>query len=53
MKRSGIQFTKHVFMALVNAYAACGQFEKAKQVSSLVATLLYQLLYDPRVDNSM
>ncbi|XP_024200345.1 pentatricopeptide repeat-containing protein At4g21880, mitochondrial [Rosa chinensis] len=32
MKRSGIQVTKQVFMALVNAYAACGQFEKAKQV---------------------
>nr|XP_011460991.1 PREDICTED: pentatricopeptide repeat-containing protein At4g21880, mitochondrial-like isoform X2 [Fragaria vesca subsp. vesca] len=32
MKQSGIQATKHVFMALINAYAACGQFEKAKQV---------------------
>ncbi|PRQ31625.1 hypothetical protein RchiOBHm_Chr5g0037551 [Rosa chinensis] len=41
MKRSGIQVTKQVFMALVNAYAACGQFEKAKQVSLLLATLLY------------
>ncbi|KAM7504121.1 hypothetical protein LguiB_003025 [Lonicera macranthoides] len=32
MKRSGIQVTKHVYMALINGYAACGQFEKAKQV---------------------
>ncbi|ONI13099.1 hypothetical protein PRUPE_4G202300 [Prunus persica] len=31
MKRSGIQVTKQIFMALVNAYATCGQFEKAKQ----------------------
>lgn len=26
--------TKHVFMALINAYAACGLFEKAKQILS-------------------
>lgn len=32
MKQSGIQFTKQIFMALIHAYAACGQFEKAKQV---------------------
>ncbi|XP_050369778.1 pentatricopeptide repeat-containing protein At4g04790, mitochondrial isoform X2 [Argentina anserina] len=32
MTQSRIQVTKQVFMALVNAYAACGQFEKAKQV---------------------
>ncbi|EOY12570.1 Tetratricopeptide repeat-like superfamily protein, putative isoform 2 [Theobroma cacao] len=32
MKSAGIQVTKHVFMALINAYATCGQFEKAKQV---------------------
>ncbi|KAH7861550.1 hypothetical protein Vadar_027623 [Vaccinium darrowii] len=32
MKRSAVQITKHIFMALINAYAACGQFEKAKQV---------------------
>ncbi|KAK1407047.1 hypothetical protein QVD17_38657 [Tagetes erecta] len=31
---SGVQPTKHVFMALINAYAACGLFEKAKQVLS-------------------
>ncbi|XP_019196928.1 PREDICTED: pentatricopeptide repeat-containing protein At4g04790, mitochondrial-like isoform X2 [Ipomoea nil] len=29
---SGVQVTKHVYMALINAYASCGQFEKAKQV---------------------
>ncbi|KAM7261627.1 hypothetical protein ACFE04_020704 [Oxalis oulophora] len=28
----GVQITKHVYMALINAYASCGQFEKAKQV---------------------
>lgn len=27
--------TKHIFMALINAYAAHGQFEKAKQVLDL------------------
>ncbi|XVE80295.1 hypothetical protein DITRI_Ditri14bG0128400 [Diplodiscus trichospermus] len=32
MERGRIQVTKHVFMALINAYATCGQFEKAKQV---------------------
>ncbi|GLT51456.1 hypothetical protein SLA2020_248650 [Shorea laevis] len=32
LKCSGITVTKHIFMSLVNAYAACGQFEKAKQV---------------------
>nr|XP_011469580.1 PREDICTED: pentatricopeptide repeat-containing protein At4g21880, mitochondrial-like isoform X2 [Fragaria vesca subsp. vesca] len=32
MKRSRIHATKQVFMALINAYAACGQFDKAKQV---------------------
>lgn len=32
MCNSGVQPTKFVFMALINAYAACGQFEKAKQV---------------------
>ncbi|XP_057473800.1 pentatricopeptide repeat-containing protein At4g04790, mitochondrial-like [Actinidia eriantha] len=32
LKQSGVQFTKHIFMSLINAYAACGQFEKAKQV---------------------
>lgn len=32
LKSSGTQATKHIFLALINAYAACGQFEKAKQV---------------------
>ncbi|CAL5335766.1 unnamed protein product [Camellia sinensis] len=32
LKHSGVQITKHIFMALINAYAACGQFEKAKQI---------------------
>jgi hypothetical protein len=33
MKVAGIQVSKQIFMALINAYATCGQFEKAKQVS--------------------
>ncbi|KAH1222692.1 Pentatricopeptide repeat-containing protein, mitochondrial [Glycine max] len=32
LKQSGIVATKQIFMALVNAYAACGQLEKAKKV---------------------
>ncbi|XP_031269050.1 pentatricopeptide repeat-containing protein At4g04790, mitochondrial-like [Pistacia vera] len=32
MTCSGIQVTKQVFMALITAYASCGEFEKAKQV---------------------
>ncbi|GKV42019.1 hypothetical protein SLEP1_g49478 [Rubroshorea leprosula] len=31
LKCSGITVTKHIFMSLISAYAACGQFEKAKQ----------------------
>ncbi|KAL4566833.1 hypothetical protein LXL04_030958 [Taraxacum kok-saghyz] len=32
LKESQVQPTKHIFMALINAYAACGLFDKAKQV---------------------
>ncbi|KAG9146745.1 hypothetical protein Leryth_005059 [Lithospermum erythrorhizon] len=32
MKQSGVLVTKHVLMALINAFAACGEFENAKQV---------------------
>ncbi|XVF77629.1 hypothetical protein PTKIN_Ptkin14bG0061600 [Pterospermum kingtungense] len=32
MERAEIQVTKHFFMALINAYTSCRQFEKAKQV---------------------
>ncbi|MED6191607.1 hypothetical protein PIB30_001886 [Stylosanthes scabra] len=32
LKESGIQPKKQIFMALINAYAACGQLEKANQV---------------------
>ncbi|KAL3636805.1 hypothetical protein CASFOL_019104 [Castilleja foliolosa] len=32
MNNSKVQPTKHVFMALINAYASCGQLENAKQV---------------------
>ncbi|XP_010240953.1 PREDICTED: pentatricopeptide repeat-containing protein At4g04790, mitochondrial-like [Nelumbo nucifera] len=32
MQRDGVQVTKHIYMALINAYANCGQFDKAKQV---------------------
>ncbi|KAK4576310.1 hypothetical protein RGQ29_027035 [Quercus rubra] len=31
LKHFGVQVTRHIFMALINAYANCGQFEKAKQ----------------------
>ncbi|POO00467.1 Pentatricopeptide repeat [Trema orientale] len=34
LKESGNQVTKDIFMALINAYASCGQLEKAKQVVS-------------------
>ncbi|XP_077219866.1 pentatricopeptide repeat-containing protein At4g04790, mitochondrial-like [Tasmannia lanceolata] len=30
--RAGVQVTKHVFMAFINAYANIGQFDKAKEV---------------------
>ena len=43
MKRSGIQVTKHVYMALINAYAACGQCEKAKQVLHILYRFLQVL----------
>ncbi|KAK9080651.1 hypothetical protein SSX86_000409 [Deinandra increscens subsp. villosa] len=32
LHEAGVQPTKHIFMALINAYAACGLFDKAKQV---------------------
>ncbi|KAK4386993.1 Pentatricopeptide repeat-containing protein, mitochondrial [Sesamum angolense] len=32
MRNSRVQPTKQVFMALINAYASCGLFEKAQQV---------------------
>lgn len=32
LKHSGLSLTKQVFMSLINGYAACGQFEKAKEV---------------------
>ncbi|CAL9083008.1 unnamed protein product [Musa acuminata var. zebrina] len=32
MRHSGIEFTKYVYMALINAYAKFGNFEMAKQV---------------------
>ncbi|CAN8246249.1 unnamed protein product [Cochlearia groenlandica] len=32
MKQTGVQATKRVYMSLIDAYASCGQFEKAKQV---------------------
>lgn len=34
MKHAEVHVTKHVCMSLINAYAACGQFMKAKQVIS-------------------
>lgn len=32
MTKSEIKLTKQIYMALVNAYAACGEFEEAKKV---------------------
>ncbi|KAH9803364.1 pentatricopeptide repeat-containing protein [Citrus sinensis] len=32
LKSAGGQITKYVFMALINAYTTCGEFEKARQV---------------------
>ncbi|KAL3508535.1 hypothetical protein ACH5RR_027936 [Cinchona calisaya] len=32
MKQAGVHMATNVIMALITAYAACGQFEKAKQV---------------------
>lgn len=32
LKHSGMRATKQIFTALINAYASCGQLEKAKQV---------------------
>ncbi|XP_021636732.2 pentatricopeptide repeat-containing protein At4g04790, mitochondrial [Hevea brasiliensis] len=34
LKIAGISVSKQIYMALINAYATCGQFEKAKQVLS-------------------
>ncbi|KAL3503438.1 hypothetical protein ACH5RR_037887 [Cinchona calisaya] len=60
MKRSGVHITKNDIMALIGAYAACGQFGKAKQVVSYcvrhehLATavdLLKQLKHKVNIDN--
>lgn len=32
MKQAGVEATKRIYMSLIDAYAASGQFEKAKQV---------------------
>ncbi|XP_057975653.1 pentatricopeptide repeat-containing protein At4g21880, mitochondrial-like isoform X3 [Malania oleifera] len=32
LENAGVRVTKHIFRSLIKAYAACGQFEKAKQV---------------------
>ncbi|KAG9454204.1 hypothetical protein H6P81_007108 [Aristolochia fimbriata] len=32
IKRAGVLVTKHIYMALINAYANIGKFDKAKQV---------------------
>ncbi|KAJ4876421.1 Pentatricopeptide repeat-containing protein [Raphanus sativus] len=32
MKQAGVQATKRIYMSLIDAYAASGQFDKAKQV---------------------
>ncbi|KAF3779941.1 Pentatricopeptide repeat-containing protein [Nymphaea thermarum] len=32
MQKSGLALNRHFFLALINGYAKCGQFDKAKQV---------------------
>lgn len=34
MKQAGVQATKRIYMSLIDAYAASGQFDKAKLVST-------------------
>lgn len=34
MKQAGVQATKRIYMSLIDAYAASGKFEKAKQVGT-------------------
>ncbi|KAM7262070.1 hypothetical protein ACFE04_021147 [Oxalis oulophora] len=41
-----VQITKHVYMALINAYASCGQFEKEKQVVLDLGKVLEKLLIE-------
>ncbi|KAL0302071.1 UNVERIFIED_CONTAM: Pentatricopeptide repeat-containing protein, mitochondrial [Sesamum radiatum] len=48
MRNSRVQPTKQVFMALINAYASCGLFEKAKQLSG--ALELYEEIKEAKCD---
>ncbi|KAF3453525.1 hypothetical protein FNV43_RR03965 [Rhamnella rubrinervis] len=48
LKHSGIKDTKHVNMALINAYASFGQFEKAKQLVSGELRFPYKSLIEEK-----
>jgi pentatricopeptide repeat protein len=45
MKQSGIDFSKEVFVALIHAYAAYGEFEKAKQVCVNIYVVFVPFLF--------
>lgn len=40
MKHFQADFTKHTYIALINAYANCGKFDQAKQVKLMPSTQL-------------
>jgi len=41
MKQAGVQATKRIYMSLIDAYAASGKFEKAKQVGTHTLYLFF------------
>jgi hypothetical protein len=45
MEQSGINFAKEVFVALIHAYAAYNEFEKAKQVCVNIYVVILQFLF--------
>lgn len=45
LKQSGVYVTKPVLFALINSYANCGMFDKAKQVGSVSYFLFMLLLF--------
>ncbi|CAA6658305.1 unnamed protein product [Spirodela intermedia] len=44
MKHFQADFTKHTYIALINAYANCGKFDQAKQVK-IMASAIYVCVY--------
>jgi hypothetical protein len=45
MEQSGINFAKEVFVALLHAYAAYDEFEKAKQVCVNIYAVILQFRF--------